>query len=140
MKIRIQDNSIRLRMTLKEVAAFKESGVVARSTQVVEADGLGPLFEYRLEYDEALAKSEVLVDGSRIVVRLCPADRAELLKEDEEGVYLRREWVSPEGKTHRFMAFVEKDRPGSTCEKKEQWVYDAPPNGPIETRPIPTKQ
>ncbi|MEQ8818928.1 MAG: hypothetical protein RLY93_01690 [Sumerlaeia bacterium] len=139
MKIRIQDSSVRLRLTLKEVEAFAGEGLVARETQVVAQEGLQGLFRYRLEYAPELAESEVAVEGFCIAVRLCGLDRAELLKPDREGVYIRREWISPEGKTHRFMAFVEKDRPGSTCVKKEQWIYDAPPHGPVETRPIPAR-
>ncbi|MEO8377056.1 MAG: hypothetical protein ABI579_05235 [Candidatus Sumerlaeota bacterium] len=140
MKIRIQDNSIRLRLTIKEVEAFADSGSVIRSTQLVNGSGLGPSFAYRLENAPELAESEVVIEGASISVRLCPADRAALLKPEEEGVYIRREWTDPAGETHRFMAFVEKDRPGSACEKKEQWIYDAPRGGPIETRPIPPKK
>ena len=139
MKIRIQDNSIRLRLTLREVEAFAAEGAIARGTQVVTPSGLGPVFRYALEYDSGLVESKVLVDGSSISVQLCTADRDCLLNPQEEGVYIRREWISPVGKSHRFMAFVEKDRPGSTCVKKEQWIYDAPPHGPVETRPIPPK-
>jgi len=137
MKIRIQDSSIRYRMTLREVEAFAQDGLIASTTQVVGPDGLGPVFEYRLEFDGNLAESEVLIKGASIAVRLSSIDRGVLLEPDKEGVYIRREWTSPEGKTHRFMAFVEKDRPGSTCVKKEQWIYDAPPHGPVETRAIP---
>lgn len=140
MKIRIQDNSIRYRMTLREVEAFAESGLVARRTQVVGPEGLGPVFEYQLQYDPGLDESLILVDGSRIIIQLCRAHRDTLVQPEEEGVYIRREWVSPEGERHRFMAFVEKDRPGSTCVKPEAWVYDMPPNGPPETRPIPSKK
>lgn len=139
MKIRIQDHSIRLRMTLREVEQFAADGVVARATQVAGPEGLGPAFEYRLEFDPDVAASRVVIEGPCIAVRLCATDRDELLRPDCEGVYLRREWVSPEGMTHRFMAFVEKDRPGSTCIKPEQWIYDAPPGGPVETRPIPPR-
>ena len=122
MKIRIQDNSIRLRLTLREVEAFAAEGAIARGTQVVTPSGLGPVFRYALEYDSGLVESKVLVDGSSISVQLCTADRDCLLNPQEEGVYIRREWISPVGKSHRFMAFVEKDRPGSTCVKKEQWI------------------
>lgn len=140
MKIRIQDNSIRLRVTLREVEVFANMGVLSRTTQVVGPKGLGPRFEYRLEHDAGLAESVVELDALCIAVRLCSADRAELVRDDNEGVYIRREWIAPDGASHRFMAFVEKDRPGSTCVKKEQWIYDAPPHGPVETRPIPQRR
>lgn len=140
MKIRIQDNSIRLRLTLREVEAFAGEGVLSRTTQVVGPQGLGPRFEYRLEHDADAPESVVEMNALCIAVRLCSTDRAELVSNENEGVYIRREWIAPDGAVHRFMAFVEKDRPGSTCVKKEQWIYDAPPHGPVETRPIPQRR
>jgi hypothetical protein len=44
MKIRIQDNSIRLRLTLREIESFGEQGLIERSMQVVMPDGVGPTF------------------------------------------------------------------------------------------------
>jgi hypothetical protein len=140
MKIRIQDNSIRFRLSLREVELFAADGCVRRRTQVVGPNGLGPVFEYRLEHDADAAESVVLIEGADVTVRLSSADRDTLLIPAEEGVYLRREWTAPGGELHRFMAFVEKDRPGSTCIKPEAWIYDAPPGGPLETRPIPPRK
>ncbi|PKO15532.1 hypothetical protein CVU37_12865 [candidate division BRC1 bacterium HGW-BRC1-1] len=137
MKIRIQDNSLRLRMTLKEVEALAETGRVARSMQVQSAAGPGGRLDYELVRDATLAESDVVVTGSAVSVRLCDADFRELQREDREGVYLRRQWTGDDGTQQRFMAFVEKDRPGSTCEKIEQWIYDAPARGEVELRPIP---
>lgn len=137
MKIRIQDNSVRLRITLRELETFETEGCLSRRMQVLDARGLGPSFCYSLVFAPDLAASEVALEPMAITVRLGPADRAALLREDEEGITIRREWVAQDATIHRFMALVEKDRPGSTCVKKEQWIYDAPPNGAIETRPIP---
>ena len=137
MKIRIQDNSLRLRMTLKEVEALATTGRVARTMQVLGAAGPGGRLEYELIRDGSLVESVVVVEGSSISVRLCEADFHELQEEGREGVYLRREWTGDDGASQRFMAFVEKDRPGSTCEKKEQWIYDAPERGEVVLRPIP---
>jgi hypothetical protein len=137
MKIRIQDNSIRLRLTLREIESFAEQGLIERSMQVVMPDGLGPTFQYRLECDSSLSDSRVRIDERCISVQLCRTDRDALIQPDQEGVYIRREWKSPDGTSHRFMAFVEKDRPGSTCIKKEQWIYDVSRQGEVETRPIP---
>ncbi|MCC6547831.1 hypothetical protein IT570_11760 [Candidatus Sumerlaeota bacterium] len=140
MKIRIQDNSIRFRVTLKEVELFAETGVLERSTQCIGHDGLGPLFKYSVVYGSNLPESSLELSAASITLKLCSADREMLLQPDEEGVYIRREWVSPEGKAHRFMALVEKDRPGSTCVKKEQWIYDVSPAGAIDSRPIPQRK
>ena len=138
MKIRIQDNSIRLRMTLRELEAFESKGVVSRSMQVVNTGGLGPRLEYRLIHDRSAPESTAEIIGYEIAVRLSTQDMQELLRPDVEGVYIRREWVSPQGESHRFMAFVEKDRPASNCVKREEWIYDAPPHGQVLTRPIPS--
>jgi hypothetical protein len=137
MKIRIQDNSLRLRLTLREIESFEQHGLLEKSMQVVTPGGLGPIFHYRLRYDPSLSESEVQIGELCITVQLCNADRKALIQPDQEGVYIRREWISPEGDSHRFMAFVEKDRPGSTCIKKEQWIYDVSRQGDVETRPIP---
>ena len=139
MKIRIQDNSIRLRLTLREVEAFAKEGRIERITQVVGPAGLGACFRYALRFEASAVETTVRIDGPSIEVVLSATDRDALLREDEEGVYVRREWIAPDGAAHRFMVFVEKDRPGSTCVKKDQWIYDAPAQGPVETRPIPKK-
>lgn len=139
MKIRIQDNSIRLRLTLREVESLADGPGLVRTTQVINTDGPGGLFTYALEADPSLAETVVEVDGPSIRVRLSAADRDALLSPREEGVYVRREWRDADGSARRFMVFVEKDRPGSTCVKTEQWIYDAPPHGPVETRPIPAR-
>lgn len=140
MKIRIQDNSIRYRLTLREVEALATEGRVTRQTQVLGPDGPDSIFSYELRHDPTLPESRVKIDGAHIIVSLCDGDRATLLTPEEEGVYIRREWIAPGGEKHRFMAFVEKDRPGSTCIKAEAWIYDLPVNTPVETRPIPGKK
>jgi hypothetical protein len=137
MKIRIQDNSIRLRVTLREVEHLAQDGRLCRETEILGPDGPVGTFRYMVAVDASAPESLVDLEPALIRVRLSPADRAALLQPDQEGVYIRREWIAPDGAVHRFMAFVEKDRPGSTCVKKEQWIYDAPPHGPVETRPIP---
>lgn len=137
MKIRIQDSSIRFRLTLREVEDFARSGRLERITQVLGDGGPMATFRYAIERAEGAAASEVLVGGNSITMRLAEGDFADLVNPASEGAYLRREWRDESGSTHRFMAFVEKDRPGSTCVKPEAWIYDAPPGGPVETRPIP---
>lgn len=139
MKIRIQDNSVRFRLTLREVEALGREGSLSRQSEILGPGGVEAVFGYSIVVAREAATSRVTLEGSSLVLALCGADLETLLRPEEEGVYLRHEWVAPEGKVHRFMAFVEKDRPGSTCVKKEQWIYDAPPHGPVETRPIPAR-
>jgi len=139
VKVRIQDNSVRFRLTLKEVEELGRSRRIARQTSILGAEGPAGTFGYAIVHAPGIAESDVRLHGGSITLRLCDADLATLLRPDEEGVYLRREWIGGDGSVHRFMAFAEKDRPGSTCVKKEQWIYDAPPHGPVETRPIPAR-
>ncbi len=138
MKIRIQDNSIRFRLTLREVEEFAQAGRLARTTCVLGPDGPRETFRYAIERAPSGGASEVHLAGASITMRLGESDCADLLNPSSEGAYVRREWLDTSGQTHRFMAFVEKDRPGSTCIKPEAWIYDAPPGGPIQTRPIPS--
>lgn len=139
MKLRIQDNSLRIRISLRELEELLAAGKVSRTMQILGPDGLGPQLQYSLEHAAALPESIVTLTQNRITVHLSSADRDELIREDAEGVYLRREWTDLDGGRHRFMAFVEKDRPAATCRKIEQWIYDDPPHGPCETRPIPRR-
>lgn len=140
MKIRIQDNSIRFRLTLKEVDQLAKVGRVERHTAILGPAGPAGTFRYAIVRAPELAQSDVRIDGPSIVLHVCDDDLATLLMPHEEGIYLRREWTAQDGAVHRFMAFAEKDRPGSTCVKKEQWIYDAPHHGAPETRPIPARQ
>ncbi|MDK2972782.1 MAG: hypothetical protein PWP23_2537 [Candidatus Sumerlaeota bacterium] len=137
MKIRIQDNSVRFRLTLREVETLEKEGRIERVTRVLNADGPAGVFRYAIVAVPSAAESTLELDGASIEFRLAPADLAVLLDPTQEGVYLRREWSGRDGETQRFMAFAEKDRPGSTCVKPEAWIYDAQPGHPPETRPIP---
>lgn len=139
MKIRIQDHSIRFRLTLREVETLGKQGRLERTTQGLNADGPAGAFRYGILANPDAKESQISIKGSSIYLILSGEDLATLLKPEEEGVYIRREWVSSEGEKHRFMAFVEKDRPGSTCVKPEAWIYDMSHQGPPETRPIPKR-
>lgn len=136
MKIRIQDHSIRFRMTLKEVDALRCEGSIQRTCHVTDET---PAFTYSVRLGRAGVESHVVQEPYGIHFVLSPDDAARLFDPCEEGVYLRREWTDEAGAVHRFMAFAEKDRPGSRCEKPEAWIYDAPPHGTYETRPIPQR-
>ena len=137
MKLRIQDDSIRYRLTLREVEDFAASGHLERTTQVLGPDGPAGVFRYALVHAPEQSESTVVVEGGSITLRLGNAEREALISPDSEGAYIHREWKSPEGSVRRFMAFVEKDRPAATCNKPEVWIYDSRAGEPIETRPIP---
>lgn len=140
MKIRIQDNSLRFRITLRELQQLSESGSLESKTQILGPDGPGPCLHHRIELAHNLPHSDVTLQGANTTLRLAPADLASLQDPRQEGVYLRRAWTDPKGTSHRFLAFVEKDRPGAGCAKPELWIYDAPPHEPVQTRPIPPRE
>jgi hypothetical protein len=139
MKIRIQDNSIRYRLTLKEVETLKQTGRLERSTEILNAAGPGGVFRYAVILDYALASTEVRLQGTSIELALSSSDANELFDPEKEGAYIRREWTDADGNLKRFMAFVEKDRPGSTCIKPETWIYDAQPGQPPILVPMTKK-
>ncbi|CAN5494955.1 hypothetical protein BH09SUM1_BH09SUM1_00480 [soil metagenome] len=139
MKLRIQDNSIRFRLTLKEVEELAQRGELARIARFPGVGGGGGSFRYALIVRGELAESRIASGSHELALELCDADLRDLCVPDREGVYIRREWTDAEG-PHRFIAFVEKDRPGSTCIKPEQWIYDAVPGQAPETRPIPPRR
>ena len=136
MKIRIKDNSLRYRVTLRELGALQAEGKIERHMRV---PGPAGAFCYALVLDSRAPESSVCVEDRGIRLILAKKDFETLCRLDEEGVYLRREWQDESGEAHRFIAFVEKDRPGSACEKAEEWIYDESPGRRPETQPIPAE-
>ncbi|MBX3729135.1 MAG: hypothetical protein KF858_08105 [Candidatus Sumerlaeia bacterium] len=133
MKLRIQDNSIRFRMTLKELDALGTTGRLERICRLPD----GGAWHYAVVVDRALEASRVAFGAGRIELTLSAADHATLADPSQEGVYIRREWTDAAGASQRFMVFVEKDRPGSTCTKPEAWIYDGHHGGDNVVVPIP---
>ncbi|MFB3786994.1 MAG: hypothetical protein ACE15F_11575 [bacterium] len=140
MKIRMQDNSIRFRITLKELEQLNQEGDVVAETVI--RDPRTGMVEGRFQYGLARMKTEsesrCEISPAAIFIHLNPADLAVLNDPREEGVYLRREARMPDGSVYRFMAFVEKDRPPSKCDKPERWIYEQHPGSEYETRPMGT--
>ncbi|MDX1482134.1 MAG: hypothetical protein R3315_10680 [Woeseiaceae bacterium] len=69
MKLRIKDNSVRLRLTKSEVDQAKAEGIVSARTRF--ADGAG--FDYVLESSPASVAPTATFEDGRMLVRL-PAD------------------------------------------------------------------
>jgi hypothetical protein len=138
MKLRIQDDAVRFRITLKELEVLRSEGAVRRETRALGPNGPDGTFRYALVRDPEAKVSRLELDAASITMRLAPADFETLASENEEGVYIRREWSTRDGSRQRFMAFVEKDRPGSTCNKPEEWIYEERRGERPETRPIPS--
>lgn len=144
MKLRIQDSSVRFRITLKELEVLRGKGTLAREARVpmgpAGQDGV-VVFRYEVLRDAGAAESVLRVQPFLFQLVLAEADFEELADPTREGVYIRREWTGEEGEVRRFMVFIEKDRPGSTCIKQEAWVYDVDHSTQsAETRPIPERR
>jgi hypothetical protein len=137
MKLRIKDNSVRFRITLTELEELQSAGRLERRTRVPNPTGADAEFRYGAVLDPESMESRVEVEAFSIRLVLCRRDFDRLRAPDQEGAYVKREWEDETGRRHRFMAFIEKDRPGSTCAKPEEWIYEERRGGHPETRPIP---
>jgi len=138
MKLRIQDNSIRFRVTLKEVESLLLEGSIERRCELLGTSTAAGL-RYAVVLDPALKDSATSIEAASITLRLSPGDLATLTCPTEEGIYLKREWRGADGAERRCMVSIEKDRPASTCKKIESWIYEGH-QGVLETRrPIPGK-
>jgi hypothetical protein len=138
VKLRIRDNSFRFRITIEELEKLRAEGKV----EVCSVAGLlqqgHRSFSYRLCVDaSAGACSHLLVEPYSISLLLSLSDVETLSRPDQEGVYIRNEWPGSDGNQQRSMITVEKDRPASTCDKPDEWIYREGHGGVSSTvRPI----
>lgn len=135
MKIRIQDNSIRFRITVRELETLSTQGSLwSFTTFPNEADEPSQVFGYGIEIGTAEAETRIQFHDGKVIITLSPADLTLLQDDRREGVYFKRE---PDAeRVERFMFFVEKDRPAATCDKPEHWIYDEVAGKPAGFRPI----
>lgn len=101
MKLRIQDNSIRLRLTRGEVDTLRDNGVVAAKTGFPG----GRLFQYRVESSPASVNPAAFFSDNSMTVRL--PETAVLAWATTEQVSLPGEQVLDDGT--RLQILVEKD-------------------------------
>lgn len=136
MKLRIKDNSVRFRITLRELHELEQNRSLRASSVVPPMGDKYGVFSYSLTLAEDDRGSRLELEPFGMNFVLCKKDFLALLEPDREGVYIQHEWADPFGEVKRFMAFVEKDRPGSSCEKPEEWIYEeGRPGVPQVTRP-----
>lgn len=138
MKLRIQDNSVRFRITLKELEQLVRTGAIRSETQT-PPEGSEAVFRYAVTVDQSLLQSRLHIAAFAFTLALSQPDFDELLKPSNEGVYVRNEWTDASGATRRFIVFIEKDRPASVCEKPEAWIYEERHCAAPSTRPISQK-
>ena len=102
MKLRLLDDSIRLRLSQSEVAAASEQGLVEGRTRFPD----GTVFAFALESDPDSPGSSASFQGGRLIVRLPAADVVSWAG-DDSAVSLRGELSLPEGGPLELL--VEKD-------------------------------
>lgn len=101
MKLRIKDNSIRIRLTRGEVEALRQNGIVAAITGFPG----GRSFQYRVESSPASVKLAAFFSDNTVTVRL--PETAVLAWATTEQVSLHGEQVLDDGDTLQIL--VEKD-------------------------------
>ena len=102
MKLRLLDDSIRLRLSQSEVVAADEQQSVEASTHFPD----GSAFRFALEADRNAATASAAFAGERLVVRL-PAAEISAWARDDQAVSLKGEIALPDGGTLSLL--VEKD-------------------------------
>ncbi|MCX7964035.1 MAG: hypothetical protein N2644_06090 [Candidatus Sumerlaea chitinivorans] len=132
MKIRMQDSSVRYRITLRELELLQKQGSIVAECLTPDSGS----WRYAVRVVPNRSASRLAIEPFAIILELTPSELEELSRPDREGVYVRREWTDAGGEVRRMIAFVEKDRPASTCDKPEMWIYEGHGKGPQTTVPI----
>lgn len=101
MKLRILDNSIRLRLTQGEVRALREGGAVAARTEFPDASS----FAYAIECTQSCARPAAGIRGSALTITL--PERLVRTWADSEQVSIRDEVPLDGGSS--LVILVEKD-------------------------------
>lgn len=103
MKLRMKNNSVRLRLTRTETARFAETGRVEETIEF----GLEPFQKlvYALEADSEIAEPQAFVENNRITV-LIPKTRADEWARTTQ-IGIETEQTIGDGKTLRLL--IEKD-------------------------------
>jgi len=102
MKLRLLDDSIRLRLSRSEVTAAHERGVVESRTRFAD----GSAFTYVLEAAKSAKGASALYASDRMVVKI-PAREISAWANDDDAVSLRAEVRLPDGAVLKLL--VEKD-------------------------------
>ncbi len=102
MKLRLLDDSIRLRLSRSDVAAADKQGIVEGQTHFPH----GGVFTYVLEALRNRSDASAAYADERLVVKL-PASEISAWADDDAAVSLRSEVQLPDG--NRLKLLVEKD-------------------------------
>jgi hypothetical protein len=102
MKLRLLDDSIRLRLSQTDVAAANERGVVEGRTRFPD----GSVFTFALEAPRDGSTAAAAYEAARLVVRL-PASEVAAWADDDNAISLSAELALPGGESLTLL--VEKD-------------------------------
>lgn len=124
MKLRIENNSIRFRITPAELERLNQRTRVEASTKLMSEDGasVDGEFIYALAVDRDGGPTRCRIEPSFVMFILHPDELAVLNAPGEQSVYYHRECTLPSGETHRFMAYVEIDKPVKKRNRPEAWL------------------
>lgn len=112
MNIRIEDNSIRFRISPEELDRLNEEGRLESAVQLYTEDGgaLEGEFIYALAVEHEYGPTRCRIEPSFILFILHPGDLALLNAQREEGFVYDRSSIGHDGEPHHFKASVEVDR------------------------------
>lgn len=124
MKLRIENNSIRFRITPEELARLTDRTRVEAATQLYSEDGraVEGEFIYALAVDPEGGPTRCRIEPSFIMLVLHPEALDTLNDPDSRRYQYRREATTPEGDLKRFMAYVEVDKPVKKRHRPEDWL------------------
>jgi hypothetical protein len=123
LKLRIENNAIRFRISADELERLGARARVEASTRLYSEDGktVEGEFIYALTVDPEGGPTRCRIEPSFIMLVLSPDDLAQL-SASRDGVYYRRESIRPSGEVCRFLAYVEVDRPVKKTSRPESWL------------------
>ncbi len=112
MNVRIEDNTVRFRISPQELARLNDEGRLESAVQLYTEDGgsLEGEFIYALAVEREFGATRCRIEPSFILFILHPGDLALLNAQPEEGFVHTRDSVGPNGESHHFTARVEVDR------------------------------
>lgn len=129
MKLRIENSSIRFRISPEELIELNERSRVEASTKLYSEDGrtLKREFIYAITIDNDGGVTRCRIEPAFIMLILHPSELDTLNTPGNQGVFYQRESPLPSGQTHRFMAYVEIDKPVKKRNRPEAWLDSETP-------------
>ncbi len=126
MKMHLQDNVVRIRLSLKEVERLLVEKKIESCVETSYQDARQPdgSLSYGVRVDESTQNSWCEISSNGIWLVLSNEDCERLNQPDQEGISFRDESKNNQGPTASFRGCVEKDRPPSKLKKPEKWVTD----------------